>query len=162
MNINNTYKHIPPFDNTTYTCTTTAKTFPVVPNSKRNETKKIMLGNCDNGTLVFTVHSDKSGKTVVVPTYYPLAVASPTHTCNIDWNYTYLLPSQDIGSADESLLPGCFSTVTLGPEDIQILSYWFYILEWDVSAKGIIRIAIYMYMILDGSCTRVCQKVTCG
>ena len=133
--MNNTYKHIPPFDNTTYTCVTTVKTDPIYPDTSHNKTRKIVMGNCDNGSLVFNIRSDVKGNTVVVPTLSSTFVGF-SHTCSIDWNYRYRLPNQTIG-AEESLLPGCFTTNTMGPEEIEVVSYWFYILDWDISTEGV-------------------------
>ena len=40
VNVNNTYKHIPPFDNSSYTCATTVKTDPLSPDTPLNKSEK--------------------------------------------------------------------------------------------------------------------------
>lgn len=94
------------------------------------------MGNCDNGTLTFTVSSDKEGKATVVPTLQSTLIRAAS--CSISWNYSYLPPSHDIGpefvgAAEESLLSGCFVSYTTGEEGIEVISYWFYILDWDIT-----------------------------
>ena len=69
VNVNNTYKHVPPFDNSSYTCATTVKTDPLSPETPLNKSEKIMIGNCDNGSLIFTIHSDEKGNTSVAVSY---------------------------------------------------------------------------------------------
>ena len=135
VNVNNTYKHVPPFDNTSYTCATTVKTDPLSPDTPLNKSEKIMMGNCDNGSLIFTIHSDEKGNTSVAVSYTSTFIATAyTWTCTIDWNYAYRVPSRNIRSADESLLPGCFTTGSFGP--VEVVSYWFYILDWDLNIEG--------------------------
>ena len=132
--VNNTYKWIPPFDNSSYECATTVKTGPLSPNTPANKTEVTVLGNCDNGSLVFTVHSDDQGSSVV-PVFHSKNL-EPVYppTCTIkNWNYGYRLPTQN--NADESLLPGCSTSTTGGPEDIQTISFWFYILEWSPTGR---------------------------
>lgn len=133
VDVNNTYKHIPPFDNTTYACVTTVKTGPL----GLNNSGKVMMGNCDNGSLLFAIHTNDKGNTSVVVSYRSIFMATAfTWSCSIDWDYKYRLPSQTMGNAEESLLPGCFTTDTFGPESIEVVSYWFYILDWELNLKG--------------------------
>lgn len=138
IDVNNTYKHIPPFDNSSYTCVTTIKTDPLYPNTPLNKSEKIMMGNCDNGSLLFTIHTDDKGNTSVIPAYYSTFIVGTANpwTCNINWNYRYRLPSLTRGTAEESLLPGCYTTETYGEEGIEVTSYWFYILDWELGTKG--------------------------
>lgn len=134
--VNNTYKWIPPFDNSSYQCATTVKSGPLSPNTPVNKTEITVLGNCDNGSLVFTVRSDNQGHSSVVPVFHSKNL-EPVYppTCSISWNYSYHLPTQN--DAEQSLLPGCSTSTTGGPENIQTVSYWFYILEW--TPAGIVQ-----------------------
>lgn len=136
VDVNDTYQHIPPFDNSSYACVTTVKTDPLYPDTPANKSKKIVMGNCDSGTLTFTVSSDKKGNTTVTPTLRSRLIRAAS--CSINWDYSYLLPGKDNGpgsmdDAEESLLPGCFVSYPAG--EVQLISYWFYILDWDVTFK---------------------------
>ena len=86
-----------PFDNSSYTCATTD---PLSPETPLNKSEKIMMGNCDNGSLIFTIHSDEKGNTSVAVSYTSTFIATAyTWTCTIDWNYAYHVPSQTMRSA---------------------------------------------------------------
>ena len=136
ISVNNSWKWVPPFDNSTYLCVMIVKSDPLHPNTPLNKSENITLGNCDNGSLVFTIHSNKTGHAVAVPVFHSTNL-EPVYppTCSINWNYSYLLPTKD--NADESLLPRCTTSSTGGPDGIQTVSYSFSILDWDVSFQGI-------------------------
>lgn len=134
--VNNSWQWVPPFDNSTYLCVVTVKSDPLTPNTPLNKTGSIVLGNCDKGPLVFSIRSDEKGHTFAVPVFHSTSL-EPVYppTCTIDWNYSYRLPTQNV--AEESLLPGCSTSSTGGPAGIQTVSYLFYVLDWELSSRGI-------------------------
>ena len=139
ITVNDSWKWVPPIDNGTYECTATIKTSSLFPNTPPNEAEKFTLGNCDNGSLVFTMKTDAQGHSSIVPTFYStfLPQAYPP-TCTIDWNYGYRLPTKVIGpgsaSANESLLPWCSAFEQR--DGVHTTTYWFHILEWDWVVNG--------------------------
>lgn len=143
VTVNDTYEWIPPFDNSSYACMVTVKTIPLSPDTPMNKTASFTLGNCDNGSLVFTINSDERGKSTVVPTFQSTRIEYVSaRTCTIDWNYSYRLPTPTVGTgsmdpAEESLLPGCFTTDSGGPQNYHTTDYWFYILDWDLTSRGV-------------------------
>lgn len=130
VTVNDTWKWDPPISNDT--CMVTIKTNSIAPNTPRNKSENIMVGNCDNGPLVYTANSASS----IFLTFYSSVVldASPP-TCTINWNGSYLLPTQPPGQSTtlESLLPGCF--IADSREGYHMTNYWFYILDWGTSHK---------------------------
>ena len=140
VTVNNSYKWVPPFDNGSYVCTTTIKTHPLTPDTPLKEADKYVLGNCDNGSLVYSMKTGDDGNSIIVPTFYSTYMPQATPpSCNIEWNYTYLLPAKVLGRqssvvANESLLPGC--VVTDSWDNVHTTVYWFHILKWEFKPSG--------------------------
>lgn len=138
VTVNDTWKWDPPIENGT--CMVTVKTYPIYPNTSLNKSENIMVGDCDNGPLIYTVNSDGQEKASVYLTFHSSVIedASPP-TCTIDWNYSYRIPTNTIGPgsrdvADESLLPGCFTMDSR--EGYHMTNYWFYIIDWSLNSEG--------------------------
>ncbi len=142
VTVNDTWKWDPPIENDT--CMVTIKTNPLYPNTPLNKTDNIMVGDCDNGPLVFTINSDDKSSSLFLTFHSSVIEDASPPTCTIDWNYNYRLPTQTLGPgsrdvAEESLLPGCFTADSR--EGYHMTNYWFYILDW-TSAEGTLKLYI--------------------
>ena len=133
ITVNDTWKYDPPLYNDT--CMVTIRTNPLYPDTPLNKSENIMVGECDNGPMVYTI-SGQGQKSSIFLTFYSSVIldASPP-TCTIDWNYKYRTPTQYIGVkenivATESLLPGCATADSR--EGYHMTYYWFYIIDWSI------------------------------
>ncbi len=140
VTVNDSWRWVPPIDNGTYVCVNTTKTLPLHPDTPPKSAGTYTLGNCDTGSLVFSVKRDSTGNSVVVAkfvsTQLPLAIPP---SCSIEWNETYLYPKKVLGQrhsvvANESLLPGCM--VVEDRDGIHTTVYWFHILDWNYLPNG--------------------------
>ena len=117
---------------------TTVKTFALAPDTPKNKSENIQVGDCDHGPLIYHVNEEGDNKSSIFLTFYSSVIedAGPP-TCTIDWNYQYKAPSHFIGvvtdiEAEESLLPGC--TTADSREGFHMTYYWFYIFDWSLTS----------------------------
>lgn len=133
VTVNDTWKWDPPISNDT--CMVTIRTGSIFPNTPLNKSANIMVGDCDNGPLVYTASVDDKGSISVMLTFHSSVIedASPP-TCTITWDNQYNLPTQPphpAATSMESLIPGCSTADSR--EGYHMTNYWFYILYWSLS-----------------------------
>ena len=117
---------------------TTVKTFSMAPDTPRNKSENIQVGDCDHGPLVYHVNENGDTQSSIFLTFYSSVIedASPP-TCTIDWKYQFRVPTHYLGlvtnvDADESLLPGCATADSR--EGYHMTYYWFYIFDWSLTS----------------------------
>ncbi len=118
----------------------TVKTSFIAPDTPRNKSENIQVGNCDNGPLIYSVNEEEDSKSSVTLTFYSSVIedASPP-MCTIQWDYQYKVPTHYIGivdtyiEAEESLLPGCATADSR--EGYHMTYYWFSLFDWSLTTS---------------------------
>ena len=137
MTVNDSWKYDPPISNDT--CMATIKTFPIAPDTPKNKSQIIQVGDCDHGPLTYSVNENGDTQSSIFLTFYSSVIedASPP-TCTIQWNYKFKVPMNFIGIVDtyveasENLLPACGTADSR--EGYHMTYYWFYIYDWGLGS----------------------------
>ena len=77
ITVNDSWKYDPPISNDT--CMTTVKTFAMAPDTPKNKSKNIEVGDCDNGPLIYHVNEEEDTKSSIFSLFIPLSLRMLHH-----------------------------------------------------------------------------------
>lgn len=108
-------------------CITTVRSPPLPPNQTRDKAPHIMVGQCDNGPLTYTVHKGGPAGYTIDLTFYSSVIedASPP-TCTINWPGGFGAPHA--GGSTDGMIPGCYTMDSR--EGYHMTDYWFAVYDF--------------------------------